>query len=74
MIDASRRRYYGGPRINLMMTATSPASCSSERGCRCVEFIEESAEDESELSWGYERAPEGMPGSLPGVTPLARDA
>ena len=64
-IDASRRHCYGGPQINLMMMATSPSSCSSERGCRCVEFIEESAEDESELSWGSERAPEGMPGSLP---------
>ena len=39
-----------------------------------LNLFEESAEDESELSWGYERAPEGMPGSLPGVTPLARDA
>ena len=32
---------------------------------RRLHLLEESAEDESELSWGYERAPEGMPGSLP---------
>ena len=43
-------------------------------GVGVLNLFEESAEDESELSWGYERAPEGMPGSLPGVTPLARDA
>ena len=33
--------------------------------CSGVLIYLRGAEDESELSWGYERAPEGMPGSLP---------